>query len=172
MLSPTDRLAGHIGSVRRAVHAQTAKVEAKADALLARAFAAERTLAGTVASLAPAPSTGETLLPGAAYALVAAMGASVAVRGRGVFLRGAAPVVAGVVVARALLPVTCGNVGQLVWRAEQRVPALADAHEKTQERVETFLRTGWEHSKMGVAMFEERVGDVRRKIEGWVSKGR
>ena len=100
------------------------------------------------------------------------MGASVAVRGRGIFLRGAAPVVAGVVVARALLPVTCGNVGRLVWRAEQGVPALAEAHERAQERVERFFRTGWEHSKMGVGRVEEQVGEVRRKIEEWVRKGR
>jgi organizing structure protein 2 len=170
--TPTDRLAGHIGKARLAVYERTASLERSADALLARAFAAERTVADTVASLAPSRASGETLLPGAVYALVAAMGASIAVRGRGVVVRGAAPVVAGVVVAKALLPETCGNVERLVWRAEQKVPGLAEAHERAQERAERFVRTGLEHSRMGVQQLEDGVGNVRRKIEEWVSKGR
>jgi len=71
-----------------------------------------------------------------------------------------------------LLPVTMRNVGELVWSYEKRWPALADAHVRTKERVRQFVSTGVEHSKMGKVMLEDRIGEARETVEGWVKKGR
>jgi organizing structure protein 2 len=64
------------------------------------------------------------------------------------------------------------NVGDLVWTYEKRYPVLADAHLRTKARVEHFFETGKAHTRMGVAMVEEKVGDTRERLEEWVRKGR
>jgi MICOS complex subunit MIC26 len=112
------------------------------------------------------------VLPAGIYVLVAAMGASVLTRNRNVLLRAPAPLVVGIAAANYLLPETSHNVGQLVWRWEQRFPALADAHTRTQERVGRFVRTGLEHSRQVPDLISEKVGEVREGIEGWVRKGK
>jgi MICOS complex subunit MIC26 len=157
--------------VRLVLHAQAEKVEKAADDFLARAFDAERTVASTIASLAPSRESGEKVMPGALYVLVAAMGGSVVTRNRNIVLRTFTPVIFGIATANAIIPVTSKNVGQLVWRWEQKWPALANAHEQSQARVEKFVTTGWEHSKMGKQMLEDKIGEARESIEGWVSKG-
>jgi MICOS complex subunit MIC26 len=104
--------------------------------------------------------------------LVAAMGASVLTRNRNVLLRMTAPLVVGIGAANYLLPVTSRNVGQLVWRWEQKVPAVAEAHAKTQERVSRFVTTGIEHSKMSADLLSRKIGETREGIQDWVRKGR
>jgi len=63
------------------------------------------------------------------------------------------------------------NVGDLVWRYEERFPVVADTHLRVKERVGMFVETGIAHSKMSVGMVEDKVGEAREKVEGWVSKG-
>lgn len=104
--------------------------------------------------------------------LVAAMGASVLTRNRNFVLRAVAPLAVGLGAANYVLPVTSANVGRLVWRWEQKVPVVADAHARTQERVTRFVRTGIEHSKMSGDMLSHKVGELRQGIQDWVRKGR
>jgi organizing structure protein 2 len=154
------------------VHSQVARVEDGFNSTLDRAFALEHSFTSTVASLHPARSTGETVLPGAIYVLVAAMGASVLTRGSFVLVRAALPLAVGVGAAQYILPVTSHNVGQLVWKWEKRFPAIANAHENTQKRVTQFVKTGIDHSKMSGEMLTNKIGAARESMEDWVKKGK
>jgi organizing structure protein 2 len=161
-----------VARARLLLHDNAARVEDSANALAARAFSLEHSLTATIVGLAPSRQSGEKVLPGAIYVLVSAMGATVLTRNRNVLLRASMPVLVGLGAAQYLLPVTMRNVGDLAWSYEKRWPALADAHLRTRERVERFVSTGVAHSKMGVVMLEDKIGEARHKVEGWVSKGR
>jgi len=71
-----------------------------------------------------------------------------------------------------VLPVTSRNVGALMWSYEKKWPVVADAHARGQERIERFVRTGIDHSKMGGQMLQQKVGGLRERVEEWVAKGR
>jgi organizing structure protein 2 len=160
-----------MAQARLAVHSQAARLEDSFNALASRAFKVEHNLTSTIASLAPARQSGETVLPGAIYVLVAAMGTSILARNRNILIRASLPVAVGIGAANYLLPVTSKNVGELIWEYEKKVPALANAHEKYQERITKFVHTGISHSKMGAGMLEDKIADARKSMEGWVSKG-
>lgn len=170
--SPTDKLATQVSHLRLTIHSYATSIESQADGLLSRAFSAEKSLADTVSSLAPSRESGEKVLPGALYVLVAAMSGSVLTRNRNFLLRTITPIVLGVGTANVVVPVTTHNVGQLVWRWEQRWPALAQAHADSQARVEKFVATGWEHAKLSKDILEGKIGEAREGLEGWVKKGR
>jgi MICOS complex subunit MIC26 len=100
------------------------------------------------------------------------MGASVLTRNRNILLRATLPLAMGVGAAKYVLPETSKNVGQLVWRWEQKWPAVAETHAKTQERLSRFVETGIEHSRMSGQMVAQKVTGVREGLEAWVRKGR
>jgi len=104
--------------------------------------------------------------------LVSAMGASILSRNRNILVRAAFPVAVGVGAAKYFLPHTSQNIGNLVWRWEQKFPVLADTHTRTQARVERVYTTSIEHSKMSAEMLSHKIGEVRENVEGWVRKGR
>jgi MICOS complex subunit MIC26 len=103
---------------------------------------------------------------------VSAMGTSVLTRNRNILLRATLPLAVGLGAANYVLPETSRNVGQLVWRWEQKWPVVAETHAKTQERVSRFVTTGIEHSRMSGQMVAQKVTDVREGLEAWVRKGR
>jgi organizing structure protein 2 len=111
-------------------------------------------------------------MPGGLYVLVAAMGSSILVRNRNIFLRATFPLAVGVAAGWYILPVTMGNVSELVWRYEKKFPVVADTHLRVKERVTRFIETGVAHSQMGVGMLEDKIGAVREKTEDWVKKGK
>jgi len=111
-------------------------------------------------------------MPGVLYVLVGAMGSSIFVRNRNILLRFSVPLAVGVGMGYAVIPITMGNVGDLIWSYEKKFPALADLHARTSDSVTHFVQTGIAHSKMGVAMLEEKITDARTSIENWVKKGR
>ena len=86
----------------------------------------EDSFTSTVASLAPSPQSGEKLMPGTLYVLVAAMTGSIVSRNRNIILRGAIPLAVGIGAGWVVLPVTMRNVSDLLWKYEQRFPAVAD----------------------------------------------
>jgi organizing structure protein 2 len=172
-LTPTDRLAGQVSQFRLVLHNYASKLETSADDLLASAFSAERTVSSTIASLAPSRESGEKVMPGVLYVLVAAMGGSVLTRNRNFVLRTITPLAFGITAANVVIPNTTHNVGQLIWRWEQKyAPSVAKAHEDGQARTVKFVATGWEHSKMSAQMLEGKISEARHSIEGWVQKGR
>lgn len=132
----------------------------------------ESDFTSTVASLAPPRESGERVLPGSVYVLVAAMAGSIITRNRNILLRATVPVAAGIGCSYYVLPITTRNVGDLVWKYEERYPVIRDNHLAAKERITRFFETGKAHSQMGLAMAEEKVSGVRDTLEDWVKKGK
>ncbi|BCS04702.1 MICOS complex subunit MIC26/MIC27 [Aspergillus luchuensis] len=169
--TPTDILTAQVRQARLFLYENSLAVETKFNNFLSRALHIENAFTNTVASLAPSPESGERLLPGGVYVVVAAMAGSIVSRNRGILLRTASPLAFGTVAAWTLLPVTMRNVSDLVWEYEKQVPAVADTHLQVREKAEHLWYTGIAHSGMARAMMEEKIGDVRKKLEEVVSKG-
>ncbi|RAL17294.1 MICOS complex subunit MIC26/MIC27 [Aspergillus homomorphus CBS 101889] len=169
--TPTDILTAQVRQARLFLYQNSLAVETSFNNFLSRALHIENAFTNTVASLAPSPESGERLLPGGVYVVVAAMAGSIVSRNRGVLLRTASPLAFGTVAAWSLLPVTMRNVSDLVWEYEKKVPALADSHLRFRAQAEHIYHTGLAHSAMGRAMLEEKIGDARKKLEEVVSKG-
>lgn len=170
--SPTALLAAQIRQGRLFLYQQSCTAEDAVNAGMARLFRLEHGFTSTLSSLAPARESGERLMPGLVYVLVAGMAGSIVARNRGVLLRGATPLALALGAAWSVLPVTMGNVSALAWRYEQRVPAVAEAHVKVREGVEkgvSFVRV---HANLGERKLTEAIGAAREKVEGWVAKGK
>lgn len=147
--------------------------EDRANALLSRALENERTLTGTIASLAPPPQSNEHVLPGSMYVLVAGMGGSILSRNRGILLRTITPLTVGLGAAYVTLPITMRNVGDLLWGWEEdRVPGLAANH----MRVRGTVEQGWKEARERMAGSREwgaqKIRQSREAVEGWVRNER
>ena len=164
-------LAGQVRQARLFLYSNALAAENGFNDFLSRVLHIENAFTKTVASLAPSPESGEQLLPGGAYAVVAAMAGTIVSRNRGIFLRTLTPVTFGTVAAWYLLPVTMRNVSDFAWAYEEKVPAVAEQHLKLRSQAEHIWTTGVAHSGMARTMMEEKIGDARRKLEELVSKG-
>ncbi|KAL2870944.1 MICOS complex subunit MIC26/MIC27 [Aspergillus lucknowensis] len=169
--TPTDFLTTQVRHARLFLYQQSRAAEVSFNDILSRALHVENAFTNTIASLAPSPESGEKLLPGGIYVVVAAMAGSIVARNRGRFLRGTTPLAFGTIAAWSLLPVTMRNVSDLIWEYEKRVPAVADQHLRLREQAEYIWTTGVAHSGIARARLEETIGDARRKLEEVVSKG-
>ncbi|OCK78560.1 hypothetical protein K432DRAFT_435901 [Lepidopterella palustris CBS 459.81] len=170
--TPTDRLASEIGRARLSLYTQATKAEDAVNSALTKTLNLEHSFTSTIRSLAPPKESNEKLLPGTLYVLVSAMAGSIVTRNRNILLRASVPVAVGIGAAYAVLPLTMRNVGDLAWKYEERFPALADTHLRTKARVEKFWNTGKAHSQMGVGMVQDKIGEVREKMEDWIKKGK
>lgn len=111
-------------------------------------------------------------MPGFVYILVATLSGSILTRNRGVLLRFSVPLAFGIGAARATLPHTSRNVGDLIWKYEERYPEVAKVHLQTRERIARLWETGKAHTQMSVGMLEEKVVEARDKAEDWVKQGK
>ncbi|KFY21604.1 hypothetical protein V491_02965 [Pseudogymnoascus sp. VKM F-3775] len=170
--SPTDRLAIQIGKTRLFLHAHVAAAEDKINSAMDSLLTLENNFTSTVASLAPSRESGERIMPGAVYVLVAAMAGSIATRNRSILLRGSAPLAIGVAAGWVVLPVTMRNVSDLLWKYEQKFPALANGHLKAKSGIERAIYMTKVHTEQAVRVVDEKVGEGREAVEGWVSKGK
>ncbi|KAI1083278.1 apolipo protein O-domain-containing protein [Whalleya microplaca] len=170
--SPTDRLAVQIGKARMFVYRYATKAEDAVNSTVDSAFDLEKSFTETIASLAPARETGEKLMPGLVYVLVASMAGSIVARNRNVLLRASVPLALGVGAGWLVLPVTMTNVAGLLWTYEQKFPAVANAHVQTREGIQK----GWHFAKVHVDVsknyVDTKVSDAREIVEGWVRKGK
>ncbi|KIX06113.1 uncharacterized protein Z518_04087 [Rhinocladiella mackenziei CBS 650.93] len=170
--TPTDRLAVHVKKVRLFLYDQSLAAENGVNHFLSWAFQKESNFSNTIASLAPAPETGEQLLPGAVYVLVATMAGSIVSRNRGIFLRATFPLAMGVTAGWMLIPVTMRNISDLIWEYEKEVPAIADTH----SQIGHFVQETWNqtkiHAKVATNWADETASEVRKKVEDLVSKGK
>ena len=132
----------------------------------------ENSFTSTLASLAPPKESGEKLLPGAVYVLVAAMAGSIIARNRNILLRATVPVITGVTAAHYTIPITTRNVGNLAWEYEKKYPVIADNHTRAVQSVRKFVETGKAHSQMGYYQAVDKVQGVKETVEQWVSKGK
>ncbi|GES64280.1 apolipoprotein O [Aspergillus terreus] len=169
--TPTDILTAQVRQARLFLYSHSLAAENCFNDWLSRALHIENAFTNTIASLAPSPESGERLMPDGVYVIVSAMAGSIVARNRGIFLRTLSPLAFGTVAAWTLLPVTMRNVSDLVWEYEKKVPALADNHLLLREKAEHIWTTGVAHSGMARVMMEEKIGDVRKKLEEVVSKG-
>lgn len=94
--TPTDRLEKQVRRARLWLYGQAVAVEDSVNAGLTWAFRKETNFTNTIASLAPSPETGEQLLPGLIYVLVATMAGSIVSRNRNLLVRATFPIAVGV----------------------------------------------------------------------------
>ncbi|KAF6835159.1 MICOS subunit MIC26 [Colletotrichum musicola] len=170
--TPTERLAVEIGKARLGLYQYAVGAEDAVNRAMDRAFNLEQSFTSTVASLAPPRESGEKLMPGAIYVLVAAMAGSIVTRNRSVLLRATAPLALGITAGWTVLPITMTNVSNLAWKYEQRFPVVAQGHLKLRESIESSWRAARVHSKIGVQYVDEKVTDARETVEDWVKKGK
>ncbi|KAL1303312.1 hypothetical protein AAFC00_006716 [Neodothiora populina] len=170
--SPTARLAEQIRVARLFLHTQAVKAEDGINTALDKTLDLENSFTSTLASLAPPKESGEKLLPGSVYVLVAAMAGSIVARNRNILLRGIIPVATGLTCAHYVIPITTRNVGNLAWEYEKKYPVLADNHIRARDGVTHFIETGKAHSQMGYYQAVDKVKGVRETLEEWVRKGR
>lgn len=170
--TPTDRLAKQIGKTRIFLYGHVEAVENKVNEFMDSVLHLENSFTSTIASLAPSPQSGEKLMPGSLYILVAAMTGSIVSRNRNILLRATVPMVVGIGAGWVVLPNTMRNVSDLLWTYEQRFPAIADGHIRTREGVEKAWRMARIHSQQAAIFVDEKVGAGREAVEGWVRKGK
>ncbi|KAH7368943.1 apolipo protein O-domain-containing protein [Plectosphaerella cucumerina] len=170
--TPTDRLAVQIGKARLFVYEYALAAENAVNRTMDRAFDLEHSFTSTVASLAPARESGEKLMPGAVYVLVAAMAGSIVTRRSNIVFRATAPLALGLTAGWTLLPVTMRNVSDLAWKYEQRFPVVADSHLRIREGIEQSISFAKVHREVGARYVDEVVTDTRETIEGWVKKAK
>ena len=131
----------------------------------------EQNFTSTIASLAPPPQTGERLLPGALYVLIASMAGSIISRNRNILLRATTPAAVGIGAAYVVLPHTMRNVGDLMWSLEEKSEFVAVNH----LRIRGAAIEGWKQAKIRTERTriwsEEVIREGRELIEGWVRKG-
>lgn len=132
----SDTLEQCINTGRTWLYGKAEKGQKKADDAFEGYLNAERNVTSTLAAI---KSDEEDLLPGAIYVLVSTLSGSVLARNRNFVLRGIVPVAFGAAAFKYFLPQTFGNTGKLIWRFEQKAPALADAHVKTQNQVDGLV---------------------------------
>lgn len=140
--------------------------------LLTWAFRKETDFSNTIASLAPAAETGEQLLPGAIYVLVATLAGSIITRNRGFLLRATFPLAVGITAGWMLIPVTMRNTSDLIWEYEKKVPAISETH----SQISGFAQEAWRqtqiHAKAATSWADETAVEARKKVEDLVSKGK
>ena len=170
--TPTDRLAAQIGKTRLFLHAHVAAAENRVNEIMDSALHLEESFTSTVASLAPPPQSGEKLMPGSLYVLVAAMTGSIVTRNRNILLRATVPLAVGIGAGWVVLPITMRNVADLLWKYEQRFPAIADGHVRTREGIEKAWYMARIHTQHAVNIVDDKVSAGRGAVEDWVKKGK
>lgn len=170
--TPTDRLAVHIGKVRLALYEYAVAAENKVNSTMDSAFNLEQSFTSTIASLAPSRESGEQLMPGAIYVLVAAMAGSIITRNRGIVLRASLPLAFGIGAGWTVIPVTMRNISDLTWKYEERFPVIAQSHIRLRESILRGISFAKVHSDLGVRYVDEKVTDAREVVESWVHKGK
>lgn len=136
------------------------------------AFNLEQSFTKTITDLAPARDSGERIMPGAIYVLVAAMAGSIITRNRSILLRTTVPLAVGIGAGWSVLPVTMRNISDLVWKYEERVPVVAQAHLSLRDSIEKGISFAKVHQQVGTHFVEEKVTDTREALENWVKKGK
>ncbi|KKY25375.1 putative mitochondrial protein [Phaeomoniella chlamydospora] len=170
--TPTDRLAKQVGKGRLFLYEKTKSAEQSFDSFWSYVLQKETSASRTIASLAPPKESGEQLLPGAIYVLVATMAGSIVTRNRNILLRATVPVAVGITAGWYLIPITMQNVSDLAWEYEKKVPAVADTHLRIKEQTDYAWSMAKAHSAMVVNRADVKIGEIRESLEDWVKKGK
>jgi organizing structure protein 2 len=154
------------------LHARVAAAEARVNSMMDSFLHLENSFTSTIASLAPPPQSGEKLMPGTLYVLVAAMTGSIISRNRNIVLRGVVPLAVGIGAGWIVLPITMRNISELLWKYEEKFPAIADGHLRTRKSIQRAWEMTRVHTQAAVSTVDEKIGESREAIEGWVRKGK
>ena len=146
--------------------------EDKLNQTMDSAFDLEQSFTSTLASLAPSRESGEKLMPGTIYVLIAAMAGSIITRNRNILLRASVPLALGIGAGWTVLPVTMRNVSDKVWEYEKKAPVVAEAHLQLRRSLENAGSFARAHKDVGVRYVDEKVTDAREVVEGWVKQGK
>ena len=169
--SLTSQLATYVRQARIFTHAHVALAENKFNEGAKAFFDIENNITSTIADLAPDPRTGEKVLPGAIYVVVAGMAGSIITRNRNILLRASVPVALAVGASNYLLPHTSANIGALVWRWEQRFPVVADGHLRARRAVTKSVEDAQRATFDARRQLDDGVRRTRQTLEDWVKKG-
>lgn len=170
--TPTDRLAHQIRRTRLFLHAHAVAAEDRLNELMSSFLDLETSFTNTIASLAPPKESGEQLMPGIIYVLVASMAGSIISRNRNLLVRTTVPVAVGIGAGWMLLPITTRNVADLVWRFEQKAPVISESHLRIRRAVGEAWRRARETGQVTLRAIDETVHEGRESVEDWVRKGK
>lgn len=170
--TPTDRLAVYVRDARLFLYRHACSAEDAVNRTMDSAFHLEKSFTDTVASLAPPVESGEKLMPGLVYVLVAAMAGSIVTRRSNILFRATVPAAFGVGMGWTVLPVTMRNVSDLAWTYEQRFPVVAESHVKTRQAWEQSISFVKAHRQVAGEMVDQKVKSARETVEDWVKKGK
>ncbi|ERF72481.1 hypothetical protein EPUS_07690 [Endocarpon pusillum Z07020] len=170
--TPTDRLTGQVRRARIFLYDQSFAAEDSINKFMSYILNKETSFTNTIASLAPAPETGEQLLPGAIYVLVATMTGSIIARNRGLFLRTTFPLAVGITAGWILIPFTMRNIADLSWEYEKKVPLISNTHAE----IRGFTKEAWRQTRVHARLVgdwaDEKAAAGREKMESWVRDGK
>ena len=93
-------------------------------------------------------------------------------RNRNILLRATIPFAVGIGAGWVVLPITMRNVGDLLWKYEQRFPAIADGHIRTRGGIEKAWHMARVHTQQAVNIVDDKVSSGRGAVEDWVKKGK
>ncbi|KAK9370388.1 apolipo protein O-domain-containing protein [Lipomyces kononenkoae] len=160
---PPAVLESYVKSGRESLSRATNFVSVHLDVAMERYLAAESTVTTTVSEL---KSENEALFPGVIYVLVATLTGSIVARKRNALLRGLlVPGAFGVAAFAYFLPITYTNVGNLIWKFEVMVPAVANAHMKTRNAITDLVESVDKFRKDTRAMIEDAVRKSRQAVK-------
>ncbi|KAK9263978.1 apolipo protein O-domain-containing protein [Lipomyces tetrasporus] len=160
---PPALLESYVKSAREYLSRTANFVSVHLDVAMEKYLSAESTVTTTVSEL---KSEHEPLLPGAIYVLVATLTGSIVARKRNVVVRGLlVPGAFGIAAFAYFLPTTYGNVGNLIWKFEVMVPAVADAHMKTTNAITGFVESVNKFRKDSRAAIDDAVRKSRRAVK-------
>jgi len=71
-----------------------------------------------------------------------------------------------------VLPITMRNVSDLLWKYEQKFPAVADGHLRTRAGIEKAWHMARVHTQQAVNIVDDKVTGARQTAEDWVKKGK
>jgi MICOS complex subunit MIC26 len=154
------------------IHAHVAAAEAKINSMMDSFLDLENSFTSTIASLAPPPESGEKLVPGSLYMLVAAMTGSIITRNRNILLRGSVPLAVGIGAGWVVLPNTMRNISDLLWKYEEKFPVVVDTHLRTRKSIQRAWDMTRIHSQQAAVFVDEKIGQGREVVEDWVKKGK
>ena len=157
----SDVLEKTISKGRTWLYGKAEQGQQKADNAFEKYLNVEKNVTSTIAEI---KSDEEDLLPGSIYVLVSTLSGSILARNRNVLVRGIAPILFGTVAFRYFLPQTYENTGKLIWRFEQKAPALAEAHTKTQQQVDGLVNDVNSAVNSGKQALESGVHSARQFV--------
>lgn len=157
----SDSLEKYFGKGRSWLYGKTELGKQKVDKAFEKYINAEKSVTSLFSEI---KSEKEDILPGGIYVLVSTLSGSILARNRSFLVRGFMPVVFGAAAFRYFLPQTCNNTGKLIWRFEQKAPAIAEAHVKTQQHVDGLVNGVSSAVSYGKKSLESSVSSIRKFV--------